>query len=438
MLNSSELNNSIRIKVKNELTNSIYPNLLITIPTLAFVASILFFKLRTHLGESHMLAWLGIFIALTACQAALAIWFNHTKNQLKWENLYFKLLIADVALIGTLWGVTSVLFMPPDTIGQSYLIVILAFVAAGGPLYLAGSYLAGAVYTTCTLAPLIGSLVFISMSQTHHEVYFNLTVALACYWFFLVMASYHSSKLLSENFTLRLENTALSEDLSQTSEELEKINTISCTEKEKLFLSTNHNTNMPQVALSDLEYTDALTGLDTQKIMKIKYIQSRAYARRHHQNFAVFRININNNNEVKTTLGKEVSDLLLKTVAVRLQYCKRETDILSRLDENKFALIVSEVLFGNEVMTVVNRIFKIFAEKTIINDNKVQINASIGISMYPKDGNDLSELISNSDRALAYLYSEDKPDQRNFQVYDPDIMGIELNNKSEKKHSSLP
>jgi diguanylate cyclase (GGDEF)-like protein len=434
MQNSSEINNSIRWKVKNELMNFIYPNLLSTLPTLAFVASILVYKLKGHISSVYLISWLCAFLTVTVCQGVLAKWFYRTKDNLKSNRLYSKLLIVDATLIGLLWGTASVLLMPADLIGQSYLIVILLFVAAGGPLYLAGSTLACSLYATCALAPLIVSLILSFVAHTvHYEVYFNLTLAIASYWAFLLVVSYYGSKLYREVMTLGLENTALSEDLAHANAALEKKNFAFMTDAEKLFATQMQSDDNPANVDYELEHAthnDEVTGLDTPKIAEIKFIQSGSYARRHHQKLAVIRININNLDEVSEKLGNSAGNLLLKTVAVRLQYCKRETDILSRLDKNEFVLVMSEVSIGNEVMTVVNKILKTFAEKTMLNDNKLQIDASLGISFYPNDGADLKSLIKTSEIALSHLYDNPETNKARFEFYDAQTMGTTLNKKT--------
>ena len=423
MDNSPEINPAIRFQVKIELTNFIYSNLLSTIPLLALVSSMLVFKLNGHINNAYLISWLAVFLTATVCQGALAMWFKKTKDSFQWDNLYFKLLIADIGLIGVLWGVAGALFMPSDIIGQSFLIFIITLVAGGGSLYLTRSFLAGSIYVTGVLTPLIATIIFSFFAQTHHEIYFNITLGLAGYWLFLMTASYYSSKLFAENFTHSLINKTLSEDLSHTTEALEKLNEVARNKDEKLFLSSMHNADAYEtLSHNKLEYTDQLTGVDAQEIMEVRFIQSRAYAHRHHQSLAVFCININNFNEVKNTLDQDIANLLLKTVAIRLQYCKRETDILSRGDENQFILIISEVLLGTEIMNIVNKIQKTFAEKTIISNNKVQINASIGISVYPKDGNDLQGLINNSRTALSYLVADKEPIKSHYKIYDSESM----------------
>ncbi len=300
---------------------------------------------------------------------------------------------------------------------QSYLIAILTFVAAGS-LYLSKSYLAGSVYTTLTLAPLIGSMIFLSSeSKGNYEIYFNISFMLACYWLLLVAINYYGSKLFSENFTLKLSNTSLSTELTYTAEMLERMKLASG--------SSGRN---------DFVYMDALTSLDTKQILEIKFLQTRAFARRHRQHLGIFYIDVTNFDEVKTTLGRSTADLLLKTMAVRLQYCRRETDILSRLEEDKFVLVISEVKLDSAIIKVATKIQKIFSEKTLLNDHEVQINAHIGISLFPKDGMEFPELLKNAEIALSHLYSLNKPGKFNFQIYDQDTMGSQLKNNSVIMH----
>ncbi|MHB1949513.1 MAG: GGDEF domain-containing protein [Gammaproteobacteria bacterium] len=414
MINSPETNYSMKSKLKNELAHLIYPNLLATIPLLIATSSMLVFKLHGHVNKTYLFLWLSVFFLVIAGQATLATWFNKTKDDLKWNHLYFKLLIADIAVIGLLWGIAGILFMPEDTIGQSYLLFILTFVAGGGLLYLQKSYLAVSIYVTGILIPLIGSAAFSFLSLEHHEIYFNLILGLGTYWSFLLAVGYYSSRSYKTNYTYSVINKSLTEDLSHATEELDNMEFVSRTEKEQQFLS-------PESAFL---HVDSVTGVDTREVLEIRFKQSLAYARRHHQNLAVFCIKINNYEEVKATHKQDIANLLLKTVAVRLQYSKRETDILSRLDEDKFLLIVSEIILHEDLITVVNKILKIFAEKTIILDNKVQIHATIGISLYPKDGSELQNLINNSEIALSYLSETNESSNKQFAIYDSEKMSI--------------
>lgn len=425
MWHSSESNKILHKKIKFKLTNFIYPNLLTTLPLLIIAGLILFVKLKDHLNinKTYLLLWLLVLLTSVISQAALAIWFQKTKYTLKWEHLYHKFLVINAGLIGLLWGIAGVMFMPEDSVGQSYILFTLAFIAAGGLLYLTGSYLAGSIYVTGVLFPIAGLCYYFFSSQNNHEIYFNVMLSIMSYWAFLLAINYFGSKLYAENFTQRLIIKNVTEDLFRANEEIEKINLIPLIEKQQLSLLQIHETPIQK---KPGPYSDALTGLDTQEILEIKFIQARAYARRHHQGFAILYLEISNFNDIKIKLGDEIANQLLKTVSIRLKYCKRETDILTRSNENKFILILSEVLFGNEIRAVTNRISKTFDENIEINGNKIQVNVSIGISLYPLDGENLDELIKKSEIALSYLNAENESSQFHFQIYDRKKMSISI------------
>jgi diguanylate cyclase (GGDEF)-like protein len=407
MSNSPEANASLQMKVKNDLIHFIYPNLLTTVPLLIAVACMLTYKLNGHVDPRYLGLWLGALLVATIFQGVLGTWFKKTEYQHKWDNLYFKLLLVNVAVIGVLWGIAGVFLMPDDTLAQSYLIFTLVFVAAGGPLYLAGSFLAGSLYTSGVIVPLVASIIFSFFSQVHHEIYSNIVLGLGCYWGFLLTVNYYGSKLFNENFAYSLKHQELSEVLSQSNENLE-------------VATIEENTEMHKTLSFELGNINALPVTNTHEILETQFIQSRAYARRHHQSLAVFLININNLNSTETSLDKEAANLLLKTAAIRLLYCKRETDILSRISENKFVLVVSEIVLGNETQTVANKILNIFAERNLINEVDVPINASIGISLFPQSGEELPDLIKHAEIALSTLQSG--VDQPKFQIYDSEKM----------------
>jgi diguanylate cyclase (GGDEF)-like protein len=398
-------------KVKNDLTLYLYPNLLSTIPSLIILAVVLVFRLKGSVNPVSLGIWLGVFLMATLAQGALYAYYHYTKERANMEPLYYKLLLANVAVIGSLWGVASLLLMPADFVSQSYLMIIVAFVAAGGPLYLAGSFLAGSLYVTCSLAPLIIALTLSSFTGLHHEVYFNIAIAMTTYWIVLMSMSYYGSKLFTNNFMLSLENDILLEDLESATQSLEQANAPVRTAEEIQVVTAHHPVSNPET------YFDELTNLDTQPVAEIKFIQSAAFAKRHHQSLAVVCIDITNMNDVIAQWGQEAGLSLMKTASVRLKYCKRETDILFRLTDNQFLLVISEVLLGNEIMTVTSKIQKLFNEKVLINDKDLHIESRMGVCVYPGDGVDLPTLIDNAETALSYNTSENP-----VQFYDPEIM----------------
>ncbi|MHB1949754.1 MAG: hypothetical protein ACYCQI_16775, partial [Gammaproteobacteria bacterium] len=102
MSNIPVLDKILRTKIKYKVINFIYPYLLTTFPLLIFAACILFFKLYGEISKTKLILWLLAIFILAIGQLILAIWFQRTKYSLKWEHLYFKLLLVNTALIGGL------------------------------------------------------------------------------------------------------------------------------------------------------------------------------------------------------------------------------------------------------------------------------------------------------------------------------------------------
>lgn len=278
------------------------------------------------------------------------------------------------------------------------------------------AFFVSALYVTTILIPLTGSVLSLFYTGSS-EIYFNAALGIFLYWLFLLGVTYYGSKLYFENFRQNSIIKNLNDDLTYTTNELDKI--------QLLDLKKNENKISETIPLDD-----KFTTVDTDAILAVKYMQSRAFARRHHQGLAVMYIDIINLNALKLKSEYEMKDLLQK-ILIRLQYCKRETDILSSVDENKFVLVISEVLLGDEINVVVNKIFKILSEDFIVNDNKIKLNANIGISIFPHDGEDIIELTQKAKIASIYLSSKDeakKPFQCMF--YDKGKM---LTKKNEKR-----
>lgn len=412
-----EKNFFIEKKVKNKLTNSVYPYLLTTFPLIIFAGAILFYKFYQHVNTLALTTWFSALVFLVICQAALGIWFQKTKHNLKWEHLYYKFLILNAGLIGLAWGIAGIAFMPDDEIGQSYLIFTLAFVAAGGLLYLAESYLAGAVYISGILIPLASILFFGFASHDYHEIYYNLSLAVMLYWGFLLTLNYYASKLYKENLKLHIINKTLGDDLLNSIETHEKISSFN---NSKIFATPSSHPLPKHIG----NLIDALTGADSKEVAEIKFALTRGYAHRHHQGMAVFSIGIKNINDLKNKLNKEELDLLNKEMITRLQHNIRETDILFQSTENKCVVILSEVLLGNEIRLVTNKVFKVFEKPFLVNKTNIAVNIAIGISLFPHDGENLQELITKADIALSHVSTESDSADTNFQIYDQTKMQL--------------
>jgi diguanylate cyclase (GGDEF)-like protein len=104
--------------------------------------------------------------------------------------------------------------------------------------------------------------------------------------------------------------------------------------------------------------------------------------------------------EVNDTLGHDIGDLLLQDAARRLTSCVRESDTVARLGGDEFTLILRGLDDPSSVERIVNNILQKMAEPFHLKNKLAYVSASIGITIYPKDGNDIDTLIKNADQSM--------------------------------------
>ena len=150
-----------------------------------------------------------------------------------------------------------------------------------------------------------------------------------------------------------------------------------------------------------LAHHDALTGL----VNRAKVVESIDYqlalARRAGGEFAVLVLDVDRFKEVNDTLGHPVGDALLREVAARLKKATRDVDTVARLGGDEFVIVQS--IDGNvmrSVTSLAERIQRCIGEPFWIDGHQLDMNASIGVALAPRDGDDASLLLKNADIAL--------------------------------------
>jgi len=184
-------------------------------------------------------------------------------------------------------------------------------------------------------------------------------------------------------------------------------------------------------------YHDSLTGLPNRLMFKDYLNRATAEAQRDLQGLAVLFLDLDNFKRINDTLGHQAGDKMLKDFADRLSRQLREADIVShpsmdeasrviaRLAGDEFTILLPRPSGPGEAQKVANRILKSLLEPFTIATQELYISASIGIAMYPEDGETAGELLKNADIAM---YHAKKLGRNNFQYY-----SRKLNEESAKK-----
>lgn len=175
--------------------------------------------------------------------------------------------------------------------------------------------------------------------------------------------------------------------------------------------------------LEKLAYYDALTGLPNRLLFRSRLAQEIASAKRHAHQVALFFIDLDRFKNVNDTLGHAAGDELLKIVAKRLQDNVREEDTISRLGGDEFTIIVPEVKSPEQVSVMAQKIIDALNFPILLGEKEVHIGSSIGISLYPQDGQDIEQMTRNADLAL---YKAKDEGRNNFQFFSHDLQAAIL------------
>jgi len=148
-----------------------------------------------------------------------------------------------------------------------------------------------------------------------------------------------------------------------------------------------------------MAYHDALTGLPNRIFFLDRLKQAIAAAKRNRQQLAVMFLALDRFKFINDTLGHTVGDILLKQVAVRLSQCLGENDTVSRLGGDEFILLLYPS-DGPTAAKTAEKILSAFTEPFVLEGQEYAITPSIGISMYPDDGDHVDKLIRHADTAM--------------------------------------
>ncbi|MDT4330938.1 EAL domain-containing protein [Methylomonas sp. MED-D] len=145
---------------------------------------------------------------------------------------------------------------------------------------------------------------------------------------------------------------------------------------------------------------DPLTGLPNRRMFRDRLEQEIKKAHRMGQMFALMFIDLDRFKEVNDTLGHDIGDQLLKETAQRLQLCVRESDTVARLGGDEFTIILGELDEPRSAEPIARHLLEQLSAPFQLAEDTTYVSASIGITFYPTDSTDLSELLKNADQAM--------------------------------------
>ena len=166
--------------------------------------------------------------------------------------------------------------------------------------------------------------------------------------------------------------------------------------------------------MAHLAQHDFLTNLPNRVLLNDRIAQAITLANRHHTQFALLFLDLDNFKHINDSLGHATGDKLLQSVTQRLKDCVRESDTVSRQGGDEFVILLAENKNSNDAAVSAQKILDELKAAHHVGKHQLHISTSIGISVYPADGLDAETLLKNSDTAM--YFAKDKG-RNNYQFF---------------------
>ncbi|MDB2562289.1 EAL domain-containing protein [Sulfurimonas sp.] len=171
----------------------------------------------------------------------------------------------------------------------------------------------------------------------------------------------------------------------------------------------------------DLQYQahhDALTELPNRVLFNDRLEHAIQNTKRTQTKVALLFLDLDHFKEINDSLGHDVGDIVLKEVTRRLHKIVRAEDSIARLGGDEFSIILEELSQAQDASFVAQKILDILAEPIIVEQDTLYISSSIGISIYPNDGDSTQNLLKFADSAM---YKAKNEGRNNYQFYSSEL-----------------
>lgn len=166
--------------------------------------------------------------------------------------------------------------------------------------------------------------------------------------------------------------------------------------------------------ISDMATHDELTGLPNRHLLQDRIQQVLEHNHRNQQQMAVLFIDLDHFKIINDSLGHDIGDLLLKEVSQRLVACVRKQDTVARQGGDEFIVVLHTITNILDASSVAQKILDTLIKPYQINEKELHISSSIGIAVYPNDGDNVDTLLKHSDVAM---YHAKTSGRNNFKFF---------------------
>jgi len=149
-----------------------------------------------------------------------------------------------------------------------------------------------------------------------------------------------------------------------------------------------------------MAYHDPLTGLPNRILFNDRLSMAIIHSQRKKLRFALLILDLDHFKQVNDTFGHSVGDGLLRSVGTRLQNLLRKSDTVARMGGDEFLILLQDISRPESAVTIAGKILKEFKKPFVVEPHTLTVTTSIGIAVYPDDGEDGETLMIHADAAL--------------------------------------
>lgn len=159
------------------------------------------------------------------------------------------------------------------------------------------------------------------------------------------------------------------------------------------------NKKQKQLLVYQIEH-DTLTGLPNRNLLQDRLSQSIKKASREAYMVGIIFIDIDKFKNINDTLGHDVGDTFLKIIAEKMKSCMRQSDTVARLSGDEFIILIDGCNELNDINIAIKKLLSTFKEPIFVNQERFKVTMSMGVSVYPNDGDKVGVLLKNADIAM--------------------------------------
>ncbi|PKI27505.1 hypothetical protein CXF83_12735 [Shewanella sp. Choline-02u-19] len=169
-----------------------------------------------------------------------------------------------------------------------------------------------------------------------------------------------------------------------------------------------------QGQLERIAHYDMLTHLPNRTLLADRLTQSMSHSQRQHSLLAVAFLDLDGFKDVNDTYGHVVGDELLIVVSSRMREALRDVDTLARIGGDEFVAVMENIATVEDCEPMLERLLQAASEPVVIGGVRLEVSASIGVTIYPQDGVDADQLMRHADQAMYVAKQEGKNRYRLF------------------------